>query len=149
MRTAIYDGMAEAIKAIRQEKGLTRLHVARRGGIASKTFHDWEAGTRRTQRVMLPKLLQGLECTEIELWEKKIEVEAAHYRGVGEDAFLLAVPSPAAFVARFERIQNLDLDGLTPEQHKLMRLFQQVAAEVFPLLEQITKMIQHLREDDR
>jgi transcriptional regulator with XRE-family HTH domain len=78
----LFDGLGEAIRTLRLEKNLTQSQAAVRGGATTNSWSRWEVG-RKPRPDMLPRILKGLECTKTELWQRKAQIEAQHYRHSG------------------------------------------------------------------
>ena len=79
MKSLLYDGLTTAIREIRNEKKLTQAEAAHRGDVHESSWCEWERG-RQPGPDKLPKILRGLGCTEIELWKRKVQLEAKRYR---------------------------------------------------------------------
>jgi transcriptional regulator with XRE-family HTH domain len=78
MKMALFDGLTSASRALRKEHGLTQAGAAEKAGVSESGWCKWEIG-RQPSPESLPKILVALGCSEVELWQKKVEIEAKHY----------------------------------------------------------------------
>ena len=123
----LYNGTADAIRALRLAKGLKQAQVARRARADKGTWSRWERGCK-PGREQLEKILRGLDCTEIELWEKAQEFEQRHYRRLAiEQRLPLPSCTPLAFLRKLDWLQALDLTHLKPEDRSVLVRMQQTA----------------------
>ncbi len=82
----------EALIRMRGER--SQRFIARKAGVPNGTYCQWERGKRAPRDSQIPKILQGLGCTQDELVFAMWKVQAEQFRVQGSELPLLAEPSP-------------------------------------------------------
>ena len=75
----LYKGYKQAIRNIRDRNGLSQGECARRVGINSKKWSQYETGNLKLTEKVLPLIREALMCTETQLWQESVRTQSEHY----------------------------------------------------------------------
>lgn len=98
--------LPRALRLLREERGLTQVEVAKRGGTAPGTVGGSEAGNRELEIESLDKILTGLGANRFDL------VNALE-RAAGRPALEFRVLEPGPRPPRAELLELVGLDDLS------------------------------------
>jgi len=126
----LYNGTSDAILQLRLKRGLKQNEAAQRAGVDKGTWSKWERG-RQPGREQLQKILKGLGCTEIELWQHAEALEQKHYRQIAINQ-QIPLPSytPLAFLRKLDWLQELDLSHFSHEDRSVLERLQRAALDL-------------------
>lgn len=102
------NGVGRAIRTLREGLGLTQGRLEKKGRIPGGSVSKWERGDRVPRGEQLQKLLKGLECNEVELWELAKNFEHAHYSQMAIEMGL--------------RVPSFDVSVVTDQINRLLGL---------------------------
>ncbi len=140
----LYKGYKEAVRNIRVRSGWIQDECGERVGIDGKKWSKYETGELKLTREVLQMILEGLQCTETELWQESVHVQSIHYFGwtdeVREETRAYDTPMAAGVI---QGLWALKVDALPVSEQ---RQFESDRSALAQLLTNALDMVRNLRE---
>ncbi len=140
--------LGEAIRRLRGET--SQRYTAKKAGVPTGTWCQWEKGKRHPRESQLDKILLGLSCTADDLTLEVWKIQAERFKLRGSEAHA-PFCGDTSLLKRVDGLMEVDLhtvpEAIRPALRRMRDIINGLCAQIEPLISEYEALMTALQRD--